>query len=129
MAKPGDYTAAMRGVLIAQGVYYLLTGIWPLVSIRTFEAVTGPKTDDWLVQTVGVLAAVIGATLILGSRRQPPNRETLTLAVLSILGFAAVDAVFVATGTISPIYLVDAGLQAVFAVGLVFGRIANRLQR
>ena len=25
---------------VAQGVYFLLTGVWPLLSIRTFEAVT-----------------------------------------------------------------------------------------
>jgi hypothetical protein len=47
-----------------QGVDWLLTGIWPLVSIGTFQAVTGPKTvnlvtgleaDHWLVNTVAVL--------------------------------------------------------------------------
>ncbi len=125
----GDYTVSMRIVLIVQGVYYLLTGIWPLVSIRTFEAVTGPKTDDWLVQTVGVLAATIGATLLVGRRRQPPNRETLTLAMLSIFSFAAVDVVFVARGIISPIYLVDAALQAVFLAGYVLAGLLQRPTR
>ena len=119
----------MRSVLIVQGVYYLLTGIWPLVSIPTFEAVTGPKTDDWLVQTVGVLAATIGATLLVGSLRQPPNREMLTLAVLSILSFAAVDVVFVARGIISPVYLVDAALQVVFLAGHVIPRFLQRPPR
>ena len=103
----------MRAVLVVQGVYYLITGIWPLVSIATFEAVTGPKTDDWLVQTVGVLAAVIGATLLVGACVVPPAREAVTLSVLSILGFAAVDVVFVLRGTISPIYLADAAIQSV----------------
>ena len=28
-----------------QGLYCLITGVWPLVSIDTFQAVTGPKTD------------------------------------------------------------------------------------
>jgi hypothetical protein len=40
-----------------QGVYYLLTGVWPLPSIGSFQRVTGPKTDLWLVRTVGVLVA------------------------------------------------------------------------
>jgi protein-S-isoprenylcysteine O-methyltransferase Ste14 len=34
-----------------------------LVSRRTFEAVTGPKADFWLAQTVGVLVACIGSAL------------------------------------------------------------------
>ena len=47
-----------------QGLYYLITGIWPLVHMESFLAVTGPKTDLWLVQTVGALIAVIGAMLL-----------------------------------------------------------------
>mgnify|MGYP003293179536 CR=1 FL=1 len=50
-----------RATLLAQGGFYVLSGVWPLVSMRTFELVTGPKTDDWLVRMVGLLAAVIGA--------------------------------------------------------------------
>jgi hypothetical protein len=55
----------MRTMLLwVQGAYYLATGIWPLVSVETFQWVTGPKTDHlpsgyeadhWLVMTVGVL--------------------------------------------------------------------------
>jgi hypothetical protein len=116
----------MRGLLLFQAGYYLLTGIWPLISIRTFEAVTGPKTDDWLVQTVGVLAAVIGGTLLVGSRREAATRETLTLAVLAALGFAAVDIVFVVLGTISRIYLVDAVVQALILVALTICAVARR---
>jgi hypothetical protein len=37
--------------LWVQGIYYLLTGLWPLVSIGTFQMVTGEKTDVWLVHT------------------------------------------------------------------------------
>ncbi len=118
----------MRSVLIFQGVYYSITGIWPLVSIETFETVTGPKTDDWLVQTVGVLAAVIGATLLVGVTRHQPTRETLTLSVLSIFGFASVDVVFVLRGTIGPIYLADAALQAVLLFGLGVGYARRRSQ-
>jgi hypothetical protein len=31
-----------------QGVYFLLTGVWPLISMRTFEAVTDRRsTAGW----------------------------------------------------------------------------------
>jgi hypothetical protein len=111
-----NWVNRMHHIVFIQSIYYLVTGIWPLVSMRTFEAVTGPKTDDWLVQTVGVLAAVIGVALFVGSRRPTPNRETLTLSVLSASGFIAVDVVFVALGTIHPIYLADVAVQvAIFS--------------
>jgi hypothetical protein len=31
----------------AQGAYYVLSGLWPLLSRRSFETLPGPKTD-WL---------------------------------------------------------------------------------
>jgi hypothetical protein len=55
---------SQRSVLRAQGGYYLVTGLWPLVHLASFEAITGPKVDDWLVRMVGLLAAVIGATAV-----------------------------------------------------------------
>ena len=49
-----------RFVALAHACYYLITGVWPLLSIGTFEKVTGPKTDRWLVKTVGILVGVGG---------------------------------------------------------------------
>jgi protein-S-isoprenylcysteine O-methyltransferase Ste14 len=57
-----------------QAVYYLITGIWPLLSIKTFEKLTGPKTDKWLVKTVGVVVTVIGSVLMLAQSRQNPGK-------------------------------------------------------
>jgi uncharacterized membrane protein len=107
-----------RFVVAGQGVYYVLTGIWPLVSLSTFEAVTGPKTDHWLVQTVGVLAAVIGLGLLAGARRLVPSMETVVLAVAAAVAFAAVDTVFVLREIIGPIYLADAAVEIALLAAL-----------
>ena len=56
---PSSVPAQSRGMSLiaivagAQAVYYILTGVWPLVHIRSFMAVTGPKTDLWLARTTG----------------------------------------------------------------------------
>lgn len=91
-----------------QGIAYLMTGIWPLVHRRSFEAVTGPKIDFWLVRTVGALVSVIGVTLLLGSRRTRWMPEFTILATGSALSLAVVDIVGVAVRRISPVYLLDA---------------------
>src|SRR5207245_10216197 len=93
---------------LAQGTYYLMTGVWPLISMRTFEAVTGPKTDHWLVKTIGVLVAVIGAVLLLAGFRSQFNLEIVVLAVASALGLTGIDIWYVARKVIPPIYLLDA---------------------
>lgn len=100
-----------------QGVYYGLTGLWAIVSIGTFQKVTGPKVDTWLVKTVGVLIIVIGAVLGLAGKRGEPVPEVPLLAVGSAAGLAAIDVIYVARKRIRPIYLLDA-LAEVGLIGL-----------
>lgn len=105
-----------RAALQAQGAYYVLTGLWPLVSRRSFEAVTGPKSDWWLVQTVGLLAASTGVALIAGARDTRPSGAVCALAGLTALSFAWIDAVHSLRGRISKIYLADAAAEVAFAL-------------
>ncbi len=109
-------------ILWVQGVYYLLTGIWPVVSIETFQRVTGPKTDHlvtgregdhWLVMTVGVLVCAIGLTLLVAAWRRRTPIEVAVLAILSALGLTGIDVLYVARGTILPIYLADAAAEVI----------------
>jgi hypothetical protein len=62
-----------RDVMIAGGVYYVSTGALSFVSRRAFEAVTGPKLEWWLVQTVGALVTAVGA----GCSRAPCTTGSL----------------------------------------------------
>ena len=109
-------SAAATALPLIQGAYDVLTGIWPLVDMTTFERVTGGKTDRWLVKTVGVLVAAIGsALLVAGSRRRVPP-EIVVLGAGSAAGLAAIDAVYVARRRISPIYLLDAVAEVAFVL-------------
>ncbi len=99
-------------VLDAMAAYYAATGLWPLLHMRSFERVTGPKTDRWLVDTVGALVIANALALALGARRQPRSAETIALAVADALAFIVVDVLFVVRRRISPVYLADAALQA-----------------
>jgi hypothetical protein len=102
---------------MTQGVYFLGTGIWPLVHMPSFEAVTGPKVDKWLVRTVGVLVGVIGAVLVSAAARNKVTAEVAALAVGSAAGLGAIDTVYASKGRIAPIYLADAALEAALVTG------------
>lgn len=104
-------TSFMVYLSLVQGVYYLITGIWPLISMRTFQMVTGPKTDHWLVNTVGVLILVIGIVLIFAGVRQNITYEILMLALGSAVGLTAIDSIYVMKKRIAPIYLLDTLVQ------------------
>jgi hypothetical protein len=101
-------SGAEQAISLAQGAYYLTTGVWPLISMRSFESVTGPKADKWLVKTVGVLVGVIGASLMLAARRKAVSSEARLLATGSAAGLAFIDVIYVANARISPVYLLDA---------------------
>lgn len=104
-----------RLLALGQGTFYLLTGLWPIFHLPSFEAVTGPKTDDWLVRTVGILVAAIGAVLLLAWRRRRVEPEIGLLAAGSALGLAGIDLVYALAGVISPIYLADAVVELLIA--------------
>jgi hypothetical protein len=107
----------MRLLATAQGLYYLATGIWPILHIDSFQAVTGPKTDLWLVKTVGLLIAVIGAAVFAARTRPALSAEMFILAAGSALALGTVDVVYALRGVLSKIYLLDAVPEAALVAG------------
>lgn len=104
-----------RLVARVQGWYYVLTGVWPILDIDSFQLVTGPKLELWLVRTVGVLVTVIGATLLVAARQRRLDAPIALLAIGSALGLAAIDLVYVLAGRIPTVYLLDAAAEIVLA--------------
>jgi hypothetical protein len=112
----------LRAAALAQGGYFLVTGVWPLVHMRSFEAVTGRKHERWLVNTVGSVIAVVGGVLLDAARRRRIDRTTTTLAIGTAAALATIDVVYVAQRRIARVYLLDAaaevGLMGLWAAGL-----------
>jgi hypothetical protein len=108
-----------RSIALLQGVYFVVTGLWPLLHIRSFLAVTGPKTDLWLVQAFGLLIAAPGLVLLWAARRAV-DRTTgrFGLALAAVLCF--IDCYYVAIGSIPAVYLADALVEAALAIGWVW---------
>ena len=108
---------------LTHGLFYLITGVWPLVDIRSFEAVTGPKVDRWLVKTVGVVIAAIGGGLTLASRRSRVTPEIVLIGTGAAAGLTAIDVVYASRGRISRIYFLDAIAEiGLIAAWVIIGR-------
>lgn len=101
-----------RNIALAQGIYFAAAGVWPLLHMPSFEAVTGPKVDKWLVRTVGMLIGVVGGVLASAAVRDQVTAEIEALAVGSAAGLGTVAAVYAAKGRIAPIYFADAAVEA-----------------
>jgi hypothetical protein len=104
-----------RALAAGHGFYYATTGIWLILSISSFQAVTGRKRDLWLVQTAGLLIASIGSVLMLAGYRRGTSPEVRLLAVTSALSLAGIDVVYVSRRKIGLIYLADAAAELTLA--------------
>src|SRR4051812_6844251 len=93
---------------LAQGIFYVGTGLWPVLHFRSFEKVTGPKLDKWLVRTLGGLIAAVGVTLIAGAYDQRRSTALRLLGIGSALALASSDVFYSLRGKISKVYLGDA---------------------
>lgn len=66
-----------------QAAYYLITGLWPLAHLRSFEALTGPKPDRFVVESTGMLFVATGATLAGAAVVADHGRPIRVLSVLT----------------------------------------------
>lgn len=102
-----DRDRRLRIAALVQGAYYVATGAVPLVSMTLFEAITGEKTDDWLVVMVGLLTVAIGLHLVRTIRRRGEPDDVRFLGLASAASFGAMDLWVWWTGVGSAAYLVD----------------------
>jgi hypothetical protein len=98
---------------MAHGCYFFLTGVWPILHLESFIWVTGPKTDLWLVKTVGLLIAVNGAVIGMGGVQRRVTPELKWLAIGSAACLAFIDVYYYLDGTLRWVYLLDAGAEAI----------------
>lgn len=122
----------MRRLAQAQGAFNMLGGLWPLLSIRTFEAVYGPKVDRWLEYTVGGLLTTVGAAQLM-SRDADQLRVARLLGIGTAATLLVVDLTYVPKGRISRMYLQDAacevGWLAAWAWAARRGRMLTAVDR
>ena len=94
---------------MAHGAYLLGVGLMPLLAMRTFKKITGPKPEGWLAKGVGACMANIGAALASAGARGKVSREIRMLGITTGLSFAVMDLWYAGMRRrISPVYLLNA---------------------
>jgi len=97
-----------KDIALAQGTYYGVTALWPLVSRRSFEFITGPKEDWWLVEVVALMILPIAGTLLKAGAndRVTPEIQLLGAGAAGLL--ASSDVLVTLRRRGRPTYLLDA---------------------
>ena len=113
----------LRILLWCQGLYYLATGLWPLIDVKSFMIITGYKTDIWLVKTVGALIIPIALTILSNLFIRTNPLPALILCLSSAIAFTSIDLYYSLTDVINDVYQVDAVLQVCFALTAIISLI------
>lgn len=109
-----------------QSLYILVTAIWPLVDIDSFMAVTGPKTDVWLVKTVGALLLLISLSMLAQLQLKADYRLLALSGGGTAIAFIVIDFYYALNDVISDIYLADGILEIGFLSGWLYILILRR---
>lgn len=108
-----------RRLLAAQGAYYIVTGLWPLVHFSSFAAAVALPLHPFPTQTFGAVLLVIGGSLVEATRRGPPGPFPTLLGAAVAAAIAIVSLWWLprlATGTA---LWWDLPLELAFAVSLI----------
>jgi len=113
-----------RGLARAHGVSNVVGGAWPLLHMRSFEAVLGPKTDRWLVRTVAGLLLANGVVQL---RATTPDeiRQAARVGIGTATVLLVVDLRYALPGRISRMYLLDAVVEAGWIVAWLRSSVAS----
>jgi len=112
MSRPSSPTRPIVALGAVQAGYYVATGALPLISMPAFERITGPKTDDWLVRTIGGLAVGLGAVL---ARDASTGRTDPIVGLAGAVPFGLSSLWYGGTGRVSRVYLLDGLVEVAFA--------------
>ena len=81
--------------------------------------VTGPKTDVWLVKTVGLLLAGVSVCLVVYFFMKADQSVIGTLAAVCSICLAGIDFYYAGKKVISPVYLIDGIIQVIFFIAWI----------
>jgi hypothetical protein len=118
----------IKNVLLIQAAYIFITAVWPIVHIESFILVTGPKTDIWLVKTVGALLIPVALCLFTYSFLNIDKRPAFVLGAGTSVAFITIDFYYALNDVIADIYLLDGIIEIAFLIFWIYAVTANKLQ-
>ena len=89
----------------AQGLFNVVGGAWPIISLRSFEWIYGKKNDIFLQRTVGGLLLSIGYAQLSASDSEQGLRVARRFGLATALTLLANDLVYIPKGEMRNTYL------------------------
>lgn len=108
-----------RRVLIAQGVYYVLSALWPVLHFSSFARAVALTLQPFQAHAFAAVIAVVGGALVEAARREPPGPYPTTLGAAFAAAIAFVSLLWLPRLGAASVLLVDLIIQLAFATALI----------
>ena len=91
----------------AQGIFNVVGGAWPIVSLRSFEFVYGKKRDVYLQKTVGGLLLSVGYVQLTADDSEDSLAVARRLGIATAATLLVIDLIYIPKGEMRKTYLQD----------------------
>ena len=81
-----------------------------------------------MLYTISALIIAISLVILTAAARRKITFDTCLLGILSAAALATIDMVYVARGTISPIYLADAAVEVVIILAWTWALLSGAIR-
>ncbi len=100
-------TRNLRDLARAQGLFNVIGGAWPIVSLRSFEFIYGNKRDIYLQKTVGGLLLSVGYVQLTADDSEESLAVARRLGIATALTLLAIDLTYIPKGEMRKTYVQD----------------------
>lgn len=108
-----------QGVMVGQGSYYVLTGLWSLAHFSSFAAAVALRINPFQAQAFGAVIVVVGGCLLEAARREPPGSFPTLLGAAVASAIAIVSLWWLPRMGELTILWADLAVEVAFAVSLI----------
>ncbi|MEE9134115.1 MAG: hypothetical protein V3U13_11195 [Gemmatimonadota bacterium] len=108
-----------RRVLAGQGVYYILTGLWPLIHFSSFADAVAMQLNPFQSHAFAAVIVVVGGSLLEAARREPPGPFPTLLGAAVAAAISIVSLWWLPRLGEASVLWVDLVLEVALAVALI----------
>lgn len=106
----------LKLVLSFQGLYYVITGLWAMISLDSFSRVTEHYGDPFEMHSIAAMAFVIGVFFLWSAFKAWLRRPVGLLALGFVLAIMIPELIYLPKLGNPPLFWVDFALEGVIGV-------------
>ena len=110
-------TKLLKFILIFQGLYYSLTGLWVIVSLDSFSRITEHHGEPFEMHSIAGMALIIGLFFIYSAGKEELRRPAGFLALGFVLAIIIPELIYLPKIGNPPLFWVDFVEESI--VGLI----------